>query len=145
MSTTCTIVFQICLFIFNFCFDISSLNLNLMGGGGMAAPLVVPGRNKSLNNKHTHFFFFNCGILSTLISSPHFCRHPTLVFATAASLGPHDNPTPGRAPSAASWPLPGPARHTCPASDGSTCPRPPPSQLPRAERGPLPARGPNPG
>ena len=85
--------FQVCLFIFNLCFDISTLNLRQMAGRGMAAPLVAPGRNTSLKNKNKNLLF-----LIAAYSVPSPLLHISAITHAAplsAASGPHDNPSRG--------------------------------------------------
>lgn len=86
-------------------FQLWSQNLNLKAkvGRGMAAPLVVSGRNTSLTNKNN--LFFNWSVFGALTSPPHLCLHPMRPFPAAS--GPHDNPSRGRAPITTSRSRPG--------------------------------------
>lgn len=90
-------MFSRCVYLFFASALVSVLSTSTKLGGGVAAPLVVWGRNTSLKNKNTTFFcFFNCSVLGALTSLLHLCHHPTQLFAAAA--GPHDNPTRMRSP-----------------------------------------------
>lgn len=101
-----------------------NLNLSLTVGRGMAAPLVVFGRNTSLT--HKNHLFFPWSVLGALTSAitPGGLSPPPLVPMTTPPEGEPPSPPPG----------PGLAGSTCLAGDNSICPGLSPSPSPRGAR-----------